>query len=54
MNADLLTPRALQALMQHKGYTPTQRYIHRARQFNPAVEKLYVPTLTATPTVVGG
>ena len=48
MNADKLTPDALQALMQHKDYQTTQRYINMARQLNPAVAALYVPAL---PTV---
>jgi integrase len=43
MNADRLTPDALQALMQHKDYQTTQRYINMARQLNPAVQNLYVP-----------
>src|SRR5262249_26139425 len=38
MNADNLTPDALQALMQHRDYQTTQRYINMARQLNPAVE----------------
>jgi integrase len=46
MNADKLTPDALQALMQHKDYQTTQRYINMARQLNPAVGNLYVPDLT--------
>jgi integrase len=43
LNADRLTPDALQALMQHKDYQTTQRYINMARQLNPAVANLYVP-----------
>jgi integrase len=43
MNADRLTPDALQVLMQHKDYQTTQRYINMARQLNPAVQNLYVP-----------
>jgi integrase len=46
MNADKLTPDALQALMQHKDYQTTQRYINMARQLNPAVANLYVPDVT--------
>ncbi len=46
MNAANLTPDALQHLMQHRDYQTTQRYINMARQLNPAVQKLYVPTLT--------
>jgi integrase len=45
MNADRLTPDALQHLMQHKDYQTTQRYIAIARQLNPAVAGLYVPDL---------
>jgi integrase len=45
LNAATLTPDALQALMQHKDYQTTQRYINMARQLNPAVQNLYVPTL---------
>lgn len=43
-----LTPDALQALMQHRDYQTTQRYINMARQLNPAVQNLYVPTLPLT------
>jgi integrase len=45
MNADKLTPDALQHLMQHRDYQTTQRYINLARQLNPAVATLYVPDL---------
>lgn len=45
MNADKLTPDVLQTLMQHKDYQTTQRYISMARQLNPAVANLYVPSL---------
>jgi integrase len=45
MNADKLTPDALQTLMQHKDYQTTQRYINMGRQLNPAVQSLYVPEL---------
>jgi integrase len=45
MNAETLTPDALQLLMQHKACTTTQKYINMARQLNPAVQKLYVPEL---------
>jgi len=47
MNADKLTPDALQLLMQHKDYQTTQRYINMARQLNPAVQNLFVPDVTA-------
>ncbi len=43
MNADRLTPDALQALMRHKSYLTTQRYINMARQLDEAVGKLHVP-----------
>jgi integrase len=43
MNADRLTADALQALMRHKSYLPTQRYINMARQIDKAVEVLHVP-----------
>jgi len=45
MNADRLTGDALQALMRHKSYTTTQRYIAMARQLDQVVGKLYVPNL---------
>jgi integrase len=43
MNADKLTPDALQALMRHKSYQTTQRYINYARQMDAAVAGLHVP-----------
>lgn len=49
MNADKLSPDALQALMQHKDYQTTQRYINMARQLRPAVEGLFVPDLGGDP-----
>lgn len=52
MNAATLSADALQALMQHKDYQTTQRYINMARQLNPAVANLYVPTLK--PVAVAG
>jgi len=45
MNADRLTPDALQLLMQHKDHQTTQRYINMARQINPAAQDLFVPDL---------
>lgn len=45
MNADKLTPDALQALMQHQDYKTTQRYINMHRQLKPAVQNLFVPQL---------
>src|SRR5262249_23751090 len=43
MNGGRMTADALQALMQHKDYQTTQRYIAIARQLNPAVQDLFVP-----------
>lgn len=43
MNAERLTADALQALMQHKDYQTTQRYINMARQLKPAAHNLFVP-----------
>jgi integrase len=43
MNADKLTPDALQALMRHKSYSTTQRYINMALQLDEAVARLHVP-----------
>jgi integrase len=43
MNADKLTPDALQALMRHRSYSTTQRYIAIARQMDAAVASLHVP-----------
>jgi integrase len=43
MNADKLTPDALQALMRHKSYQTTQVYINMARQMDQAVASLHVP-----------
>jgi integrase len=43
MNADKLTADALQALMRHKSYQTTQRYINMARQMDEAVAALHVP-----------
>lgn len=47
MNADRLTPDALQSLMQHRDYQTTQRYIAIARQLNPAVANLFVPMVNS-------
>jgi len=46
MNADRLTPDALQILMQHQDYQTTQQYINMARQMKPTVQNLYVPDVT--------
>jgi|SRR6516165_9327687 integrase len=43
MNADRLTTDALQALMRHKSYQTTQRYINMVRQLDAAVTALHVP-----------
>jgi integrase len=45
MNADRMTGDALQALMQHKSYATTQKYINIGRQLNPTVQNLFVPDL---------
>ncbi len=45
MNADTLTPDALQALMRHKSYSTTQRYINTTRQMDAAVASLHVPEI---------
>lgn len=45
MNADRMTEDALQALMQHRDYSTTKRYIHLARQLKPAMENLFVPDI---------
>jgi integrase len=45
MNADRLTGDGLQALMQHKSYQTTHRYINMGRQLKSAVAALYVPDL---------
>jgi integrase len=45
MNADRLTPDALQALMRHKSYTTTQLYINMSRQMKQAVAGLHVPEI---------
>ncbi|MDZ4780051.1 MAG: hypothetical protein SGJ19_07360 [Planctomycetia bacterium] len=47
LNAERLTGDALQALLRHKSYRSTKRYIAVARQLNRAIESLYVPELQA-------
>ena len=42
-NAPKLTADSLQALMRHKSYQTTQRYINMARQLHEAVKGLHVP-----------
>jgi len=48
MNAKRLTPDALQALMRHRSYLTTKRYVNMARQLNGAVEQLHVPEFLKT------
>jgi integrase len=48
MNADKLTADALQALMRHKSYVTTQKYINMARQMDKAVASLHVPDVLRT------
>jgi integrase len=43
LNASRLTADALQALMRHKSYQTTQRYINMTRQLDEAVDSLHVP-----------
>jgi len=43
LNAPKLSGDALQALMRHKSYSTTKKYINMARQIDGAVEKLHVP-----------
>jgi len=45
MNADRLSADALQALMRHKSYSTTQKYVNMARQMNEAVASLHVPDI---------
>ena len=40
-----MTADSLQALMRHKSYQTTQRYINISKQVNRAVERLYVPEI---------
>jgi integrase len=47
LNAANLTPDALQALMQHRDYQTTQRYINMARQLESSVDVLHVPAIPA-------
>ncbi len=42
-NAERLTADSLQALMRHKSYQTTQRYIALAKQLSRSVENLHVP-----------
>ena len=43
--AETLTASALQALMRHKSFTTTQKYVNMAKQLNRSVEKLAVPDI---------
>ncbi len=52
MNADRLTGDALQALMRHKSYATTQRYINIARQLDQSTAALYVPDVEPKKVVV--
>lgn len=45
MNADRMSADALQAIMRHRDYGTTKRYINIARQMNPAVRDIFVPDL---------
>lgn len=42
-NAETLSADALQALMRHKSYSTTQRYINMAKQLKQSAEKIHVP-----------
>ena len=53
LNADKLTADALQALMRHKSYQTTQRYIALARQMDEAVKALHVPEVLKGKTGAG-
>lgn len=48
MNADRMTGHAVQALMAHRSYSTTQRYINMTRQLNTAVAALHVPDVLRT------
>jgi len=50
MNVDLLPAETLQALMQHRDYATTQRYINIARQLRPVAHRVFVPDLPAVKT----
>lgn len=45
LNAGNMPADALQALMQHKDYKTTQRYINLSRQLKPVAANLYTPDL---------
>jgi integrase len=44
-NAETLTASVLQALMRHKSFTTTQRYVNMAKQLNRSVEGLAFPDI---------
>ncbi|MDP6722559.1 MAG: hypothetical protein QGF59_28105, partial [Pirellulaceae bacterium] len=44
-NAETLSAGELQALMRHKSYTTTQRYINMASSIRRTAEKLHVPAI---------
>ena len=48
VNAETLSADALQALMRHKSYQTTRRYINMAQQISRSVEHLYVPEILRT------
>jgi integrase len=43
VNSERLTPKCLQALMQHRSFTTTLKYIAMAKQLDAAVDSLHVP-----------
>ena len=45
LNAPNMTRESLQVLMRHRSPDTTDRYINMARQLNPAVSKLHVPSV---------
>lgn len=53
MNADKLTPDALQALMRHRSYATTQKYINLARQVDAAAAAVHVPDVIARRRATG-
>ncbi|MBT6155803.1 MAG: tyrosine-type recombinase/integrase [Planctomycetaceae bacterium] len=46
MNAESLSGNALQALMRHKSYATTQKYISMARHLKQSADKLFVPSVS--------
>lgn len=45
LNAEHMTRECLQTLMRHRSPDTTDRYINMARQLNPAIAKLHVPSV---------